>query len=115
MLSNKADIRIQLPNLEEYQKDFLKKGVQIPLPIVPFSNTGLLAELPPPPVKLAGLGQKKLLLLFTTKEPIGLGLVLLRPHTIKDNLLKKQSVQCSCKIIPIWSISLLMEAVAMTR
>lgn len=49
MLSNKADIRIQLPNLEEYQKDFLKKGVQIPLPIVPFSNTGLLAELPPPP------------------------------------------------------------------
>ena len=48
MSSNKKSVHIQLPNLEKYRKDFLNKEVSDPLPI-PFSTTGLLAELPPPP------------------------------------------------------------------
>ncbi len=41
--------QIQLPNLDDYKEEFLQQGVTIPLPTVPFSKTGLLAELPPPP------------------------------------------------------------------
>jgi len=41
--------KIQLPNLDDYKQEFAARGVQIPLPTVPFSSKGLLAELPPPP------------------------------------------------------------------
>ena len=40
---------IQLPNLEEYHQELLASGIKFPLATVPYSKTGLLAELPPPP------------------------------------------------------------------
>ena len=45
---------MQLPNLEEYRQDFVAKGTLLPLPTVPFSNSGLLAELPPLPPRKTG-------------------------------------------------------------
>ena len=45
----KKPYQIQLPNLDDYKEEFLQHGITIPLATVPFSKTGLLAELPPPP------------------------------------------------------------------
>jgi glycosyltransferase involved in cell wall biosynthesis len=42
-------VSIDLPNLDDYRQSFAQQGVIMPLPVVPFSTTGLLAELPPPP------------------------------------------------------------------
>jgi glycosyltransferase involved in cell wall biosynthesis len=41
--------QLKLPNLNDYKQEFLQQGVILPLPTVPFSKAGLLAELPPPP------------------------------------------------------------------
>jgi glycosyltransferase involved in cell wall biosynthesis len=45
----KDQLSLQLPNLNDYKQEFIKGGVTLPLPTVPFSKTGLLSELPPPP------------------------------------------------------------------
>jgi glycosyltransferase involved in cell wall biosynthesis len=45
----KDQLSLQLPNLNDYKQEFIKGGVTLPLPIVPFSETGLLSELPLPP------------------------------------------------------------------
>ncbi len=45
---------IQLPNLEEYHQELLASGIKFPLATVPYSKTGLLAELPPPPADKTG-------------------------------------------------------------
>lgn len=45
---------IELPSLSDYRQNFFIQGVITPLPIVPFSKNGLLAELPPPPVGKTG-------------------------------------------------------------
>lgn len=45
----KTKINIELPNLSAYRQQFVKQGIMTPLVTVPFTKTGLLAELPPPP------------------------------------------------------------------
>ncbi|MDF5717770.1 MAG: glycosyltransferase family 2 protein [Rhizonema sp. NSF051] len=42
-------LQIQLPELNNYKQEFAQQGITTPLATVPFSQTGLLAELPPPP------------------------------------------------------------------
>ncbi len=44
----KQKLDIDLPNLSEYRQLLVEQGAIVPLSIVPFSNRGLLAELPPP-------------------------------------------------------------------
>lgn len=50
----KETLNIQLPNLFNYRREFALQGIRTPLPTVSFSNKGLLAELPPPPVGKTG-------------------------------------------------------------
>jgi glycosyltransferase involved in cell wall biosynthesis len=50
----KDQLSLQLPNLNDYKQEFIKGGVTLPLPTVPFSETGLLSELPPPPLGKTG-------------------------------------------------------------
>lgn len=45
----KKNNQIKLPSLDDYQDNFRQQGIIIPLQKVPFSETGLLAKLPPPP------------------------------------------------------------------
>jgi len=45
---------IALPSLSLYKETFLKKGVSLPLPVVPYKKNGLLAELPQPPANKTG-------------------------------------------------------------
>jgi len=40
-------MKIQLPSLTDYRIGFINKGVNIPLPTVPFISGGLLSKLPP--------------------------------------------------------------------
>ncbi len=54
MFTNPRKFNRQLPNLLEYRKEFVAKGLEIPLPTVPCFSTGLLAELPPPPPGFTG-------------------------------------------------------------
>jgi len=44
----KQKLHIDLPNLSEYRQSLVEQGAIVPLSIVPLSNRGLLAELPPP-------------------------------------------------------------------
>lgn len=47
-------MKIHLPDLKTYKLGFLERGINIPLPVVPFSETGLLAQLPSPPASKIG-------------------------------------------------------------
>jgi len=47
-------LQIELPTLNEYRQNFIQQGVSTPLLTVPFSRTGLLAELPSPPAGKTG-------------------------------------------------------------
>ncbi len=50
----KEKYQIQLPELDKYRREFISTGVKLPLPTVPFYQTGLLRELPPPPPEKTG-------------------------------------------------------------
>lgn len=43
-----------LPRLADYRSDWLKAGVKVPLPSVPWQSEGLLRDLPPPPAGRRG-------------------------------------------------------------
>ncbi|BAZ03594.1 glycosyltransferase family 2 protein [Calothrix sp. NIES-3974] len=44
----KKHSKIQLPDLNKYREDFARKGIQTPLQTVPFTELGLLTQLPTP-------------------------------------------------------------------
>jgi len=46
--------KINLPDLNEYRNEFINKGIDLPLSTVPYSEKGLLKELPKVPINKTG-------------------------------------------------------------